>query len=154
MIQSIKVNNHDNLPEVQFLLQEFLKLIKSRTEQSLESNTKATRIIDTGESYLPIPRSDNCQKKIMLTKQKFTALLQAGVTRPSKFPRSSPIHLVSKSTPGKWRVCGDFRLLNQLIKPDRYAILNSEELNFKKTVFSKIYLLLAYHQIHTNKADI
>ena len=79
-IQSITTPNQS---EVQSLLQEFPKLTRPRTEQPLVSNTKVAYIIDSG------------QKKNMSAKQ-FTALLQAGIIRPSKSLSSS--HLILKST--------------------------------------------------------
>ena len=80
----------------------------------------------------------------------------AGVIRPSKFLWSSPIHLVPRYTPRKWRVCGVFRHLDQQTKSDRYPIPNIHSVGvklFKKTVFSKIDLQVN-HKILLNKADI
>ena len=158
-IQNITVNNHSDLPErIQSLLQKFPKLTRPRTEQPLASNTRVTHVIDTGDNaptYAKVRQLS--EEKYEAAKREFAELLKAGIVRPSKSPWSSPIHLVPKPTTGKWRVCGDFRHLNHLTKPDRYPIPNINSLGsklFKKKIFSKIDLLQAYHQIPIQKADI
>lgn len=64
--------------------------------------------------------------------------------------------MVKKSN-GSWRPCGDYRALNSVTIPDRYplpfiqdvtAILNG------KTIFSKIDLKRAYHQVPVKSDDI
>ena len=113
------MNNHNTLPEeVQFPLQEFPKLTRPLSVQPLESYTKVIHVIDTGDSA---PASAKVRQ--LSAKQEFTTLLQAEVIRPSMSSWSSPIHLVPKSTPRKWRLCGDFSHLNKQTKPDRYPIL-------------------------------
>ena len=113
--------------------------------------------MDTGDSvptYAKVRQLS--EEKYKSSKQEFSAFLQAGVIRPSKFPWSSPINLAPKSTPGNWRVYVDFRHLKQQTKPDRYLIPNNNSLGaklFKKTVFSKNDILQVNHQILTNKTD-
>ena len=157
-IQSITVNDHTNLPEeVLSLLQEFQNLTRPRTEQPLVLNTKVTHAVDTEDSTPTYAKVRQLSEEKDKSAKQFTAPLQAGIIRPSKSPLSSPLHLVPKSTPGKWRVCGDFKHLKQVTKPDRYLIPNINSLGsklFKKKVFSKIDLLQANHQIPMNKADI
>ncbi len=58
---------------------------------------------------------------------------------------------------GSWRPCGDYRRLNVVTKPDRYPLPNMQSLNDRMagcTVFSKIDLVKAYHQIPIAEADI
>ena len=84
-IQSINVTHHDTQPKVQSLLQEFPKITKPRTEQPLVFNTKLTQVRDTGEgtpTYAKVRQLS--EDKYKSSKQEFTALLQAGVIRPSK----------------------------------------------------------------------
>ena len=66
------------------------------------------------------------------------------------------IHVVTKSD-GSFRACGDYRVLNSLTIHDAYPMpLISDILTRlnKKTVFSKIDLAKAFHQIPVNPADI
>ena len=76
-----------------------------------------------------------------------------GLIRPSKIPWASPLHLVRKSE-ADFRPVGDCRRLNSV--PDRYAILNIQDFSANLhgcTIFSKIDLIRAYHQIPVNPAD-
>ena len=58
---------------------------------------------------------------------------------------------------GSWRPCGDYRLLNAKTIPDKYSLPNLRDFNinlFGKTIFSKIDLVKAYHQIKMKDEDI
>ena len=68
---------------------------------------------------------------------------------------ASPIHSVKKSN-GTWRVCGDFRRLNAVTVKDNYPLPTLASFNAKMadcTVFSKIDLRRAYHQIGVQEQD-
>ena len=45
--------------------------------------------------------------RLSAAKAEVQELLKDGTLRPSKSSWSSPIHLVPKSQPGRWRLCGD-----------------------------------------------
>ena len=71
-----------------------------------------------------------------------------GVTRRSKSPWSSALHVVPKSD-GSWRPCGDYRQLNGMTEDDRYPLPHIQEFNnwlADCNVFSKIDLVRGYHQ--------
>ncbi len=81
---------------------------------------------------------------------------KAGIIRRSNSPWASPLHLVPKKD-GSWRPCGDYRRLNAVTIPDRYPLPNMQSLNdriARCTVFSKIDLVKAYHQIPIAEEDI
>ena len=68
---------------------------------------------------------------------------------------ASPIHAVKKSD-GSWRVCGDFRLLNNITRTDRYPVPSLQSFNENMAdckVFSKIDLRRAYHQVKVHEED-
>ncbi|GBN12077.1 Transposon Ty3-I Gag-Pol polyprotein [Araneus ventricosus] len=95
-------------------------------------------------------------EKLTFLKQEFNDLMRRGIIRPSKSSYSSPIHFVKKSN-GSWRICGDFRRLNSVTTPDRYPLPHIHDFVNGlrgKTVFSKIDLVKAYHQIPMNPRDI
>ena len=76
-------------------------------------------------------------------------LLKDGIITPSSFSYASPIHIVPKSQPGKFRMIGDYRALNTM-QPDRYLLpfLNDiADMLLGCTVFSKLDCYKNYHQI-------
>ena len=92
------------------------------------------------------------EQKLACAKAEFDKLLAAGIIRRSNSPWSSPLHCVKKPN-GDWRPCGNYRRLNEATKHDTYQLpLISDFIARLKgcTVFSKVDLAKAYHQIQMN----
>ncbi|KAJ7961036.1 Ty3/gypsy retrotransposon protein [Quillaja saponaria] len=97
----------------------------------------------------PIIQKDEIEKQI-------GEMLQAGVIRNSTSSLSSPIVMVRKKD-GSWRLCVDYRQLNQLTIKDKFLILLVEELLDELhgvACFTKLDLRSGYHQIRMHEPDI
>lgn len=94
--------------------------------------------------------------RLALAKNEFRELCKQGVCRPSSSSWCSPLHMVPKPN-NEWRICGDYRALNNVSIPDRYPIPLIQDLSYNlngKTIFSVIDLRKAFYQIPVNPEDI
>ena len=95
-------------------------------------------------------------EKLAVAKAELQKLVDLGIAYLGKSEWSSPL-LVTTKPNGGWRVCGDYRRLNNLTTDDRYPVRSimdfTAELHGKK-FFSKIDLMKGYHQIPVAESDI
>ncbi|BHF84632.1 hypothetical protein SprV_0902778300 [Sparganum proliferum] len=95
--------------------------------------------------------------RLQAAKAEFEHVLQLGIIRPSESPWASPLHMVPKATSDDWRPCGDYRALNNATIADRYPVPHLQDFVgalFGKSVFSKIDLVRAFHQIPVAPEDV
>ena len=95
-------------------------------------------------------------EKLAVAKAELEKLVDLGVCYRGKSEWSSPL-LVTTKPNGGWRVCGDYRRLNNLTKDDRYPVRSIMDFTAElhsKSIFSKIDLMKGYHQIPVAEDDI
>ena len=89
-------------------------------------------------------------------KHQLTQLLEQGFIKPSVSPWGAPI-LFQKKKDGTFRLCIDFRGLNQCTIKNKYPLPRIDELLDrlgKAKVFSKIDLQSGYYQVRIKEEDI
>ena len=93
--------------------------------------------------------------KLILARDAFQSMLDAGIVRRSDSAWASPLHLVQKDD-GSWRPCGDFRQLNSRTSDDKYPVLHLMDFSAQlhgTRIFSKVDLVRGYHQIPVSPKD-
>ena len=142
--------------DVSQLLNEFSNVLKPiQFHDSFSSEVE--HFIDTGSSRPVFSRPRQLRPELLaVAKEEFKKLMQQGIIRPSNSSWSSPLHMVKKAD-DTWRPCGDYRALNSATTPDRYPVPHIQHLLQRFhgcSVFTKIDLVKAYHQIPVKESDI
>jgi cleavage and polyadenylation specificity factor subunit 1 len=122
------------------MIEQEFKLLVTPGEAQVSDKTKVQHYIETpGPPVFARPRRLS-PEKMQIAQEAFQDMLHQGIIRPSKSAWASPIHMVPKSAPppGSWRVCGDYRQLNNITRPDRYPVPHGQDFHHKlhgKTIF-------------------
>ncbi|RVW97594.1 Transposon Ty3-G Gag-Pol polyprotein [Vitis vinifera] len=123
-------------------------------QQQEELQKMLQAFADVFEEPTGLPRYAAVQKDAI--EKLIGEMLHAGVIRQSRSPYASPVVLVKKKD-GSWRLCVDYRALNQVTVKDKFPIPVIEELLEElggSTIFSKIDLRSGYWQIRMHEPDV
>lgn len=137
------------------LLSEFSDITNPTLIKQTVSHDTVHHILTRGPPVAAKPRRLH-PRLYEAVKAEFEFLLAQGIIRPSKSPWSSPLHVVPKQD-STVRPVGDYRKLNSVTEFDSYPIPYLQDFAHSlhgKTVFSKVDIFKAFHQIPIAEADI
>ena len=138
------------------LLEQYADITQPNTRTDCGEHHVQHHIRTTGPPAFSRPRRLP-PHKFEYAKEQFEKMISDGIIRPSDSPYASPLHLVPKPGGSDFRICVDYRKLNASTVPDRYPVPHMHDFALGlqgATIFSKIDLTQAYHQIPVAPQDI
>eukprot|EP00833_Pecoramyces_ruminatium_P007356 jgi/Orpsp1_1/1181388/evm.model.c7180000077042.1 len=149
MTEKCKISQEEK-DKFQNLLNKYNDVITVSSDD-LEPSKLLPHHINLEENVKPIKQKPYKISQVQSTalKEELQKLIDKNLIEPSHSPWSSPVVLVQKKN-GKWRLCIDFRKLNNVTVKDAYALPKIREIfdALKDAkIFSTIDLFSGYHQI-------
>ena len=167
--QPIRINHVSQAPNPYYqLLDNKFPELSNPTFRVKDADHGVYHYIPTGGPPIQARARKLDPEKLAIAKAELDKLVELGVCERGKSDWSSPLLVTTKpcNSPctcdqakpcGGWRVCGDYRRLNNLTTDNRYPVRNLQDFNSDlrgKTIFSKVDLLKGYHQIPVNPDDV
>ena len=144
--------------QVKKLFNKYYHILATKIEE-LQSTKLLPHTIQLKDGAKPIKQKCYRLSKVQADalKEEITKLINNKLIEPSNSPWSFPVILVLKKN-NKWRMCIDFRKLNDLTIKDAYSLPLIDEILFsigkKVKYFTTIDLFSGFHQIPMSKNDI
>lgn len=154
-IPSTQLTTIDKKSPMFELLSEFKEITQTSNMCKYIKHNITHPIITNGPPVVCKPRRLN-PTKLAAAKKEFELMVQQGICRPSSSKWANPLHMRLRAN-GEWRVCGDYRALNNITEPDRYPIAHIHDITQACTGmewFSTIDFKRAYHQVPVAPEDI
>lgn len=149
-----ELNNHEVLDEVEEVLKEYADIFAEPTSLPPSIGVYDHRIpLEFGTNPINIRPYRYSLKQRDIIEKLVTEMEAHGIIQPSCNPFASPVVLVGKKD-GSWRLCVDYRSLNQKTIKDRFPIPVVDELIDEPAgaqVFSKLDLRAGYHQLRVSQ---
>eukprot|EP00833_Pecoramyces_ruminatium_P000407 jgi/Orpsp1_1/1174439/evm.model.c7180000050100.1 len=143
-------------PKFESLINQFKNCMATSLSQLTTANLEPHSIITTTEKPIKLKPYKLSKEHSDILKEEIISLLNKGLIIPSHSPWSFPVLLVRKKN-GKWRLCIDYRKLNEITIKDSYSLPFIDELVSSvrgAKIFSALDLYSGYHQIPMNPKDI
>lgn len=128
---------------------------KCRIDRNTNKCVKTTSVVDIEVDAIKVePLPQKWSRRLpadrhRIAHQEFEYMRQKGICRPSSSAWASPLLLIPKND-ATFRPCGDYRRLNKVMRANCYPLphLHAFTMNLAgNTVFTKLNLVRAYHQI-------
>src|SRR5277367_314991 len=140
------------------LLQEYRDIFREDLPEGLPPKRAIDHTIDTGD-HGPVNKNAYPLSVQQLQEQtrQIEELLKKGLIRESVSPWGAPVLFVPKKTPGEWRMCIDYRMLNSKTVKNAYPLPRIQDCIDKlgrACHLSSIDLTSGYWQIRNAEQDI
>ena len=110
-------------------------------------------VTEPGANPLWQPARRLAQKEKEIVEKLIKNLVKEGILEPAKSPWATPILLVKKPGINNWRMVGDYRRLNTVLRYDRYPMPAIDEIlqALQGRFFTAIDLCQGFHQLPVKK---
>lgn len=139
------------------VVKRYRELFREELPEKLAKERDIKHEIDTGDARpVNLPSYHLSQDHRIEQEAQIQSLLEKGLIRPSSSAWGFPVLFVPKPG-GKWRMCIDYRMLNNLTRKDAYPLPRIQDCLDdigKSKRLSKIDLTSGYWQIHVQELSI
>ena len=144
--------------ELKELLEEYSDVFLNELPPGLPHSRTVDHTIDTGNET-PVNRAPYALTPHQLAEQirQIDDLLKRGLIRESSSPWGAPVLFIAKKTPGEWRMCIDYRMLNSKTIKNAYPLPRIQDCIDrlgKAKYLSSLDLTSGYWQVRVANKDI